>query len=94
MCANYVRDICEDKQGDIWIGTFRGLNKYMPLTDNFISYPNTSRDMLASSTSVWSLLCDNQGIYGLELTLEVSIFLILLKVYIGIIMPRSMKVLA
>lgn len=61
LCANYVRDICEDKQGDIWIGTFRGLNKYMPLTDNFISYPNTSRNMLASSTSVWSLLCDNQG---------------------------------
>lgn len=61
LCANYVRDICEDRQGDIWVGTFRGLNKYTPIDDNFISYPNTSRNELASSTSIWSLLCDNQG---------------------------------
>lgn len=61
LCANYVRDICEDKLGYIWVGTFRGLNQYQPQSQTFAAQPNTSRNMLKPSTSVWSLLCDQQG---------------------------------
>lgn len=61
LCANYVRDICEDKLGNIWVGTFRGLNQYLPESRSFAAYENTSRDMHNLSTSVWSLLCDQQG---------------------------------
>lgn len=61
LCANYVRDVCEDKLGNIWVGTFRGLNMYQPQTQNFAAYENTSRNMQNLATSVWSLLCDQQG---------------------------------
>ena len=38
---NTIRSICEDNEGNIWIGTNRGLNKLMPLQDSFLRYMDT-----------------------------------------------------
>ena len=28
LCSNFVRSCCEDNTGNLWIGTFHGLNRY------------------------------------------------------------------
>ena len=60
LCADYVREFCEDKLGNIWIGTFQGLNKYLEETDSFDAFYANSKTRL-SHQSVWSLMCDTQG---------------------------------
>lgn len=62
LCSNFVRTFCEDLQGNMWIGTFRGLSKYQPQTDNFVNYKehgNLPYGMTHSS--IWSMICDHQG---------------------------------
>lgn len=58
ISSNYVRHCCEDRQGNIWIGTFKGIDIYDYSTDTFSNYmkENDDRDV-----SVWYMLCDQQG---------------------------------
>lgn len=61
LSNNYVRDIAEDSNGTIWIGTFWGLNKYKPVENNneiFISSPTNQYSI--SHNSIYSLLVDKQ----------------------------------
>ena len=58
--SNFVRTFCEDDLGNIWVGTFRGLNCFDKLHDSFDAVASDSENGLAN-TSVWSLLCDSQG---------------------------------
>lgn len=60
ICADFVRKFCEDKQGNIWIGTFRGLNKYIEDSNDFIGY-NANEDNKMTHSSIWSMICDMQG---------------------------------
>lgn len=61
IASNQIREFIEDTYGNIWFGTFRGLQKYNPYTDEFSIY---SRDRLPgtlSHSSVFSLYLDRQG---------------------------------
>lgn len=52
---------CEDKAGDIWIGTFYGLDRFDRKTGKFISYYRTGQPGDLSESSIWSLMTDRQG---------------------------------
>lgn len=60
LCADFVRRFCEDKQGNVWIGTFQGLNKYVEETVTFERFQSNDKTRLTHS-SIWSLICDSQG---------------------------------
>ena len=61
ISSNQVREIVEDDYGNLWIGTFNGLNKYNPNTKQFsVSVKDNTPGSLRHS-SVFSLFKDNQG---------------------------------
>jgi len=62
LSSNFVRAICIDNNGLLWIGTKKGLDKLSIENEEFEHYnsgENSSRYL--SNESVWSLLKDNQG---------------------------------
>lgn len=61
ISSNHIRTFAEDKQGNIWIGTFWGLNKYNPDTDTFTLYNKDVLEGSLSHSSILSLLVDNQN---------------------------------
>ena len=60
----YIKEFCEDNQGNIWIGTFGGgLNKYLPEKEYFIHIkhnPNNSNSL--ASNYIYSIIQDKKGI--------------------------------
>lgn len=60
LCADFVRKVCEDKEGNIWVGTFQGLNKYRENEGNFERFTADDKTKLTYS-SIWSMICDTQG---------------------------------
>jgi len=58
---NQVREIVEDDYGNLWIGTFKGLNKYNPNTNQFSVYVKDNTPGSLDYSSVFSLYKDNQG---------------------------------
>lgn len=58
ISSNLTYRCREDKEGNIWIGTFLGLNKFDKHTKKFIRYCQENN---ASDSSVWGLCCDRQG---------------------------------
>lgn len=61
IASNQVRTFVEDLAGNLWIGTFAGLNKYNPRTGVFSVYMNNYLAGSLSHSSVFSLLIDRQG---------------------------------
>ena len=61
ISSNFVHRFCEDPQGNIWIGTFNGLNKYNPTSGQFRHYEKQQTPKSLSYSSIWSLYCDRQG---------------------------------
>lgn len=61
LSSNFVHRFCEDRQGNIWIGTFNGLNQYNPRNGMFQHYNKQHNRKSLSYSSVWSLYCDRQG---------------------------------
>jgi signal transduction histidine kinase/ligand-binding sensor domain-containing protein/DNA-binding response OmpR family regulator len=61
IAHNQVREIVEDNRGSLWIGTFKGLNKYNPNTKQFTVYVKDNTPGSMSHSSVFSLYKDNQG---------------------------------
>lgn len=61
ISSNYTHRCCEDKQGNIWIGTFNGLNKYDKQTKKFTRYEKKENSKSLSNSSIWGLHCDLQG---------------------------------
>ena len=59
-CRN-VRQIAEDSHGNIWIGTFFGLNRLDPRTGSFTVYSHTDNPRSLSHQSVFPLVRDNHG---------------------------------
>lgn len=55
-----VRQITEDKEGNIWFGTFNGLYKYSK--GRFTSYIREEKEGSLSHSSVYSVFVDNSGI--------------------------------
>lgn len=62
ISSNIVRDVCEDDDGLIWIGTFNGLNRLNPETGaiTFFSGENPKPGTLSHS-SIYSVFKDKQG---------------------------------
>lgn len=61
---NSIRDICEDEQGNFWIGTERGLDKLDKRTGIFAHYTTADAPGSLSDSSVFSILKDHQGPSG------------------------------
>ncbi len=59
ISSDFIRCCCEDKQGNLWIGTFNGLNMFRPDSRTFTRH--LKRENGLSHSSIWSLLCDHQG---------------------------------
>lgn len=59
ISSNFIRCCSEDKQGNLWIGTFNGLNMFHPSSQTFTRYQKRENGL--SHSSVWSILCDHQG---------------------------------
>lgn len=60
ITSNQIREFAEDKSGNIWFGTFLGLHKYNPQTDQFSIYMQDILPGSLSHSSVFSLYIDNQ----------------------------------
>ncbi len=61
IASNQTREFVEDNQGNLWIGTFKGLCKYDRLSGNFTTYPQDILPGSLSHSSVFSLCKDSQG---------------------------------
>ncbi len=62
VSSNFVRVVCEDNNGTIWIGTKKGLDCLMAGSNIFKHYDSEGyNNRQLSNESVWALLKDNQG---------------------------------
>lgn len=61
LSDNQVRSFAEDNFGNIWIGTFNGLNKYNVRTNQFTLYTKDTLPGSLTHTSVFAVYKDNQG---------------------------------
>lgn len=62
ISSNFVRAVCEDDNGDIWIGTKLGLDKLDSNLSEFYHYNSSENSQNSlSNESVWSLCKDTQG---------------------------------
>lgn len=61
ISSNFVRTFCEDAQGDIWIGTFNGLNRFHKQSGEFEVYSQNSNSGSLTHSSVWCMVKDPQG---------------------------------
>lgn len=60
ISSNFVRHCSQDNKGDIWIGTFLGLDKFDKKTNEFTHYtPDGFNGM--THNSVWGMIKDHQG---------------------------------
>lgn len=61
LTSNYTHKVCQDKKGNIWIGTFNGLTEYDPKTKKFVRHTKMEHSKGLSHSSIWGLYCDDQG---------------------------------
>jgi ligand-binding sensor domain-containing protein len=62
VSSNFVRVVCEDNNGFLWIGTKKGLDHLTVETGVFKHYDSEGyNNRQLSNESVWALLKDNQG---------------------------------
>ncbi len=61
LSSNFVRACCEDNAGNIWMGTFNGLNRYNKENGNFDFYTSTDDPESLSHPSIWCIVKDSQG---------------------------------
>ncbi len=61
IASNQVREFAEDNYGNIWFGTFKGLQKLNPHTQEFTLYTRNNLPGGLSHSSVFSLFFDRQG---------------------------------
>ena len=61
ISSNQVRGFTEDNFGNIWIGTFTGLNKYNPISNKFEVYARNPLPGSMAHSSVFPVYKDRQG---------------------------------
>ena len=59
--SNDIRQIAEDKEGNLWLGTFNGLYCYNKQDGFFTSYIREEKKGSLSHSSVYSVFVDNSG---------------------------------
>lgn len=72
---DYTRNMLQDKRGDIWIGTDKGLAKYIDKGDNFITYTNKQHDANSLiNNTVYTVIEDKSGLIWVGTYAGISIF--------------------
>ena len=61
IASDFVRDCCEDNNGNIWIGTFKGLNRYQKSIGRFDNYVANNDTESLTHSSIWCIVKDAQG---------------------------------
>lgn len=61
IASDQIREFVEDNQGNIWFGTFKGLQKYNPTTGEFSLYTRNNLPGGLTHSSIFSLCFDQQG---------------------------------
>lgn len=61
VSSDFVRDCCEDNNGNIWIGTFNGLNRYQKKNGRFDVYTAGHETESLTHSSIWCIVKDAQG---------------------------------
>lgn len=61
ISSNQVRGFAEDNFGNIWFGTFTGLNKYNPRSNRFYRFTSTPLPGSLSHSSIFPVYKDRQG---------------------------------
>lgn len=61
ISSNRVRRVVEDQNGNLWVGTFKGLNKYSPTEDKFDVFVEGNLPSGLQQSSIHSMMLDNQG---------------------------------
>lgn len=61
IASNQIREFVEDNYDNIWFGTFKGLQKFNPYTEEFTLYARNNLPGGLSHSSVFSLFFDRQG---------------------------------
>jgi ligand-binding sensor domain-containing protein len=61
IASNQIREFAEDNHGNIWFGTFKGLQKFNPHTHEFTLYTRNNLPGGLSHSSVFSLFFDRLG---------------------------------
>lgn len=61
ISSNQVRGIVEDNLGNLWFGTFTGLNKYNPHNDQFEAFTHDNLPGSLAHSSVFPVYKDRQG---------------------------------
>ncbi|MDR2815972.1 MAG: hybrid sensor histidine kinase/response regulator, partial [Proteiniphilum sp.] len=61
IASNQIREFIEDNDGNIWFGTFKGLQRFNPYTEKFSLYTRNNLPGGLSHSSVFSLFFDRQG---------------------------------
>lgn len=59
--SNFIRTCCEDNKGNIWMGTFQGLDRYNPATGTFRHYTANNKPESLTHSSIWCIVKDGQG---------------------------------
>jgi len=63
ISSNLIKEIDEDSQGNIWIGTYdKGICKLNPQTETFTNFYNTPSKGIFNSNDVTTLIVDNKNI--------------------------------
>jgi len=60
LTSNFIRSICEDDDGNIWLGTYNGLNKF-DIINYQINHYGIDNTYSLNHPSIWSIIKDNQG---------------------------------
>ena len=61
LSSDFVRTCSEDNAGNIWIGTFNGLNRYDRASGDFRRYNASNRPGSLTHSSIWCIVKDEQG---------------------------------
>ena len=61
LASDFVRSFIEDDRGDIWIGTFLGLNRLDRTTGRMTVYKADDTPGSLTHSSIWDLIKDHQG---------------------------------
>lgn len=61
VVSNQIRGFAEDNRGNIWFGTFDGVQVYNPFTKKYTLHRHEPRQGALSHSSVFSLYKDRQG---------------------------------
>lgn len=61
VSSDFVRDCCEDNNGNIWIGTFKGLDRYQKSSGRFDNYVADNDTESLTHSSIWCIVKDTQG---------------------------------